>query len=196
MILSNVEIQAAIDDGRLIIDPEPLPREPTVGHSDCPYDAHSVDLRLGSELSIPERGAFAYDHMQPGLTELISKHTEKRNLYKDQPFRLDPQRFVLGMTLERVGLPINPKRKKCLAARIEGKSSRARCGLLIHFTAPTVHPGWNGPLVLEMINLGPSAILLTPEMYIAQLIVEEVRGIPSPTKPSEFHGQQHPDGTP
>lgn len=75
------------------------------------------------------------------------------------------------------------------AARIKGKSSRARCGLLIHFTAPTVHPGFEGRLVLEIINLGPSPILLTPGMYIAQLIVEEVKGIPNDEHPSEFQGQ-------
>lgn len=203
MILSNVEIHAALDTGRLIIEPEPLPRFPAIGGATCPYDTHSVDLRLFDELSIPNPGTFSYDHTQPGeLSKEIAKHAEKRRLIADQPFRLDPQRFVLGMTLERIGLPIDESRDTCLAARIEGKSSRARCGLLIHFTAPTVHPGWgsgNGKkskrLVLEMINLGPSAILLTPEMFIAQLIVEEVKGIPRQTNPSSFAEQEHPDGT-
>jgi len=68
-------------------------------------------------------------------------------------------------------------------------------GLLIHFTAPTVHPGWSGPLTLEMINLGPARILLRPGMPIAQLIVEEVQGLPVPDK-SQFHDQVTPAGVP
>jgi dCTP deaminase len=109
---------------------------------------------------------------------------------------LEPRQFVLGSTLETVGLPIIGGSKTCLAARIEGKSSRARFGLLVHFTAPTVHPGWSGTLTLEMINLGPATFLLSPGMRIAQLIVEEVKGIPYETKPSEFQGQSTPPGLP
>jgi dCTP deaminase len=105
---------------------------------------------------------------------------------------------VLGITLERVALPIdapiNLQTSSCLAARIEGKSSRARCGLLVHFTAPTVHPGWDGPLALEMINLGPVPFVLKLGMPIAQLIVEEVKGIPV-KNPSQFQGQGVPSGT-
>ena len=154
MILSNVEIFTALDEGRLIIDPEPSPRIPDLGkEAECPYDTHSVDLRLGNELSIPSGGTFAYDHTQPGqLSKLLSQNSQSRKLEDDQPFRLNPNVFVLGITLETVGLPIIPDRDTCLAARIEGKSSRARCGLLVHFTAPTVHPGFHSPLVLEMIE--------------------------------------------
>ena len=106
---------------------------------------------------------------------------------------LRPNHFVLGRTLEWVELPILLGRKTCLAARIEGKSSRARFGILIHFTAPTVHPGFAGTLTLEMINLGPASFMLRPGMAIAQLIVEEVRGCPI-RNPSEFQGQQEPAG--
>jgi dCTP deaminase len=194
MILSNVEIFQALDEGRLVIEPQPFPRYSTVGGDHCPYDTHSIDLRLGEEISIPQPGTYAYDHTQTGnLSAHISRNSEKRRLRSDQPFRLDNGRFVLGITLESVGLPIQPNCQTCLGARIEGKSSRARCGLLIHFTAPTVHPGWNGPLVLEMINLGPSPILLTPGMYIAQLIVEEVSGCPNESE-SQFQNQTSPDG--
>jgi dCTP deaminase len=81
-----------------------------------------------------------------------------------------------------------------LAARIEGKSSVARCGLLVHFTAPTVHAGWDGPLALEMINLGNAGFTLKPGMPIAQLILEAVMGDPQ-ANPSQFHGQSSPAGT-
>src|SRR5262249_28086536 len=71
---------------------------------------------------------------------------------------LERNQFILGQTREFVSLPIEHSEnvETCLAARIEGKSSRARVGLLIHFTAPTVHPGFAGTLTLEMINLGPT----------------------------------------
>lgn len=64
----------------------------------------------------------------------------------------------------------------------------------MHFTAPTVHPGWDGPLALEMINLGPVPIVLNLGMAIAQLIVEEVKGIPI-DKLSQFQKQTTPAGT-
>ncbi|MCX5634727.1 MAG: hypothetical protein NTW55_02640 [Planctomycetota bacterium] len=80
-----------------------------------------------------------------------------------------------------------------LAARIEGKSSRARCGVLVHFTAPTVHAGWKGRLTLEMINLGLAPFLLTPDMPIAQLILEEVKGRIE-LMPSQFQNQSSPTG--
>lgn len=108
-------------------------------------------------------------------------------------FCLEPNCFVLGRTLEHIELPILRNRPTCLAARIEGKSSRARFGILIHFTAPTVHPGFKGTLTLEMINLGPASFMLKPGMAIAQLIVEEVKGCPV-ENPSQFQGQQNPAG--
>ena len=66
MILSNIEIQTALDSGRLIITPEPQPRRPSVGDptDKCPYDAHALDLTLGSEITVPETGTYAYDLMQ------------------------------------------------------------------------------------------------------------------------------------
>lgn len=195
MILSNVEVHRALDDGRLVITPEPAPRFPQIGSDHCPYDTHSVDLRLGDEISVPRPGSYAYDHTQTAsLTEHIARNSTRYRISRQTPFKLERGQFVLGITYERVALPITPDCEVCLAARIEGKSSRARTGLLIHFTAPTVHPGWEGPLVLEMTNLGASPILLTPMMYIAQLIVEEVRGCPR-RNDSQFQGQSNTAGS-
>lgn len=201
MILSNREIHAALDSKRLIISPEPQPRTRSVGREDdyCPYDTHAVDLTLGSEITVPETGTYAYDLMQPTpLAPFIERNSRRYSIDQDSFYVLERQRFILAQTREIVGLPIdhpdNKRFNSCLAARIEGKSSRARIGLLIHFTAPTVHPDWNGRLTLEMINLGPARIILTPGMPIAQLIVEEVKGIPIPNI-SQFHGQTTPAGT-
>ena len=193
MILCNAEIHKALDEGRLIIEPEPLPREPTAGQ-ECPYDTHTVDLKLGSPITIPTAGPFVFDLTMPGLPAFLAKNSEHIDLKTQKTYTLPPNRFVLGITLECVGLPIIPRAKRCLAARIEGKSSRARCGLLVHFTAPTVHPDWDGPLALEIINLGPAPFVLTYGMFIAQLIVEEVKGCPL-LKPSQFQKQKNPSGT-
>jgi len=193
MILSNCEIHKALDEGRLVVDPEPLPRRPKAGGEYCPYDTHSVDLRLHTEISVPQGGSYAYDLMGPGeLSDLLAKHSKKYTLTEEQPFSLKPKQFILARTVERIELPIE-NGPPYLAARIEGKSSRARCGVLIHFTAPTVHPGWVGPLTLEMINLGPAVFLLRPGMPIAQLIVEQVHGLLI-ENPSQFQNQLTPEG--
>jgi dCTP deaminase len=197
MILSNVELHLALDAKRLVIDPEPQPRIVMPGQY-CPYATHSVDLRLGGELRIPRPGPYNFDLTLPRFSEFLERNTDKLILESARPYILDPNRFLLGITLERVALPldapINLQTNTCLAARIEGKSSRARCGLLVHFTAPTVHPGWDGPLALEIINLGPVPFVLKLGMPIVQLIVEEVKGLPS-QNPSQFQGQTSPGGT-
>jgi len=193
MILSNCEVHKALDDGRLVIEPEPAPRQPTLGETHCPYDAHSVDLKLHEQIRVPKSGNFTIDLSQPGsLAEFITQHSEEHILLAKQPYVLKRNEFILGRTVERIELPII-KGVQSLAARIEGKSSRARCGLLVHFTAPTVHPGFCGTLTLEMINLGPAAFSLSPGMYIAQLIVEQVDGEIG-GNPSQFQGQSTPQG--
>jgi dCTP deaminase len=197
MLLSNVEIQKALDAHRLVISPEPSPRRPQVAGGHCPYDTQSVDLRLAAEISVPvDVGVAGIDLARPGdVAAFLQRNSTQQVLSPNQPFYLRPGQFVLGRTLEQISLPIPPTGKTCLAARIEGKSSRARFGLLVHFTAPTVHPGFDGTLTLEMANLGKWPILLLPGMAIAQLLVEEVKGLPYPN-PSQFQGQSSPVGVP
>jgi dCTP deaminase len=188
MILSNIEIQKAIDDRRLIIDPDPQPRG--CEHPTCPYDTTAVDLHLGNSISIPRAGPFAYDLRQPGIATFLSRNCDHIEVPVGG-YVLAPKVFVLGTTLERVCLPII--QGQTLAARIEGKSSFARCGLLVHFTAPTVHAGFEGTLTLEMINLGSAGISLFAGMPICQLILEVVAGDPQ-AHPSQFQGQATPSG--
>lgn len=196
MILSNVEIHKAIDEKRLVIRPEPLPRVKPIGGGHCPYNTHTVDLKLSSEIVVPAAGKFTYDMVAQGsLAQLIKSHSETLKITDSQPFLLEPGKFVLAKTVEWIELPIQDGCEQCLSARIEGKSSMARLGLLIHFTAPTIHPDFQVTLTLEMINLGPASILLRPNMYIAQLIIEEVKGCPS-RNPSQFRGQNEAVGVP
>ena len=108
MILSNVELFRALDDGRLVIRPEPQPRLSEAKPGESPYGTHSVDLRLGEmRLRSLLAGSFNYDLTQPGrIADTIRHHGETVRITNDQPFCLQPNRFVLGNTLEWVELPI------------------------------------------------------------------------------------------
>lgn len=106
MILSNTEIHRAIDEGRLVIDPEPLPRVPTIGGENCPYDAHTVDLKLHEEVSVPKSGMFSIDLSRPGsISQAIINHSRQCILTEDQPFQLKTGQFILARTVEKIGLP-------------------------------------------------------------------------------------------
>ncbi len=194
MILSNSAIFAALDEGRLLIDPEPRPRNPEDDpDSEWPYGTSALDLRLGDEVSWFNDGlAMNIDLRRGKFANLFGPNSSSRKITEDQPYSLMPGKLVLANTLERVELPIVPG-KVSLAARVEGRSSFARCGLLVHFTAPTIHAGFRGRITLELINLGAIPILLYPRSYICQLIVEEVLGTPLNNE-SQFQGQSKPGG--
>jgi dCTP deaminase len=193
MILSNVELHKALDSGRIVIRPEPQPRHRTEKTS-SPYGTHSVDLTLASEIAIPESGPFTWDLSVPGnIADFLRRISKPSVIDRQHGLALECNRFILARTIEWIELPILKRFKTCLAARVEGKSGIARCGLLVHFTAPTVHPGFRGNLTLEIINLGPVPFTLRPGMPIAQLIVEEVKGIPD-ENPSQFQDQRTPEG--
>ena len=197
MILSNVSIQEAIDKGWLIIRPEPTPRMKTPERPDCPYQTSAVDLRLGSEIAYFKEGlAINIDLRRGTFADLFGPNSENRTIGTEQPYSLAPGKLVLAKTLESVELPeIQDADVPCLAARVEGRSSYSRCGLLVHFTAPTIHAGFKGNITLELFNLGSIPILLFPEAPICQLIVEQVHGRPF-RNDSQFQGQAKVSGLP
>src|SRR5215212_7285622 len=193
MILSNIGIQAALDAADLIITPEPTPRRPTESQGSCPYDTCAVNLRLGPEIAIPKPGKpITLDLRRGGIAKFLLELYDTTSIDESGGYALGPNKFILARTLERVSLPIRIGRP-CYAARIEGRSSFARIGLLVHFTAPTIHAGFEGTIALEMINLASYPISLFPGMEICQLIVEGVGTTPF-TNPSEFHCQSTPTG--
>ncbi len=193
MILSNREIQNALDSGRFAIDPEPTPRAPAQPGVSCPFSTSAVDLTLGDEIAYFRPGlAINIDLRRGKFQDLFAANSEVIRITSQQPFALDPGRLVLGRTHERVSFPILTG-GTCLAGRIEGKSSYARCGLLVHFTAPTVHSGFSGTITLELINQGPLPILLYPRAPICQLVVEQVDGLPF-KNPSRFQNQSTAGG--
>ena len=188
MILSNVEIVKCLNEKIFSIAPlESL--DPTK----APFNTTAVDLRLGDEIIIPHKSLPAsIDLTKSGIANFLKANSKTIKITPDQPFTLKPHSLILANTLEKVNFPINDA--VCYSARVEGRSSLARCGILIHFTAPTIHAGFHGPITLEIINLGSLDFLLTPEMSICQLIIEEVKGKPL-NAPNQFSGQTNPAGT-
>jgi dCTP deaminase len=193
MILSNVEIHRAIDDGDIVLNPEPTPRFASLGIPNAPYDTTAVNIRLGPTLSIcKSKSPIAFDLRSKGLPDLLGKIYQPVTMDKDGGYALKPQQFLLGNTIETLTLPIREGRP-VLAARVEGRSSFARCGLLIHFTAPTIHAGFTGTITFEIMNFGLHDIMLHPEIEIGQLIFERVDGLPR-RNDSQFQGQNKATG--
>lgn len=189
MILSNQEILAAIRAGDLKIGG--LTGEENPGAE--PFNNSSIDLHLAHEISRLNANPAAIDLTQPGLSEFLKNNSEPIKIAGNQPFRLDPRDFLIARTEENVQFPVVKNRPR-YAARVEGRSSIARCGVLVHFTAPTIHAGFEGTITLEITNLSPMRFLLTPGMKICQLIIEEVKGDVALT-PSQFRGQTTPTGS-
>jgi dCTP deaminase len=196
VILSNSSIIEALNDGRLKIEPRPSDPSP---QGSSKYDTTAVNLTLGPSLRVPVEGLAVA--VTPGLGDVaatIAQLYDARTIGPDG-FDLPIGRLVLGITFEWIELPLSNELppdvalKGCLSARVEGKSSLARYGLLVHFTAPTIHAGFAGPITLEMMNLGAAPIRLHEGMQICQLIVEQVHGDPIPS-PSRFQGQTDPSG--
>ena len=187
LILSNIEIWNGLNKGLFSINPL-LNKEDT---SRPPYNTSSIDLRLGHEVFIPTGELpFQFGLSKKGITKLLKDNSVRKELSEDQSYTLKKNKLVLVSTLERVNFPINHD-DIYYSARVEGKSSIARCGILIHFTAPTIHAGFEGVITLEIINLGSNDFLLVKDMYICQLIIEEVKGCPIQT-PTQFVGQNTP----
>jgi dCTP deaminase len=183
MILSNTELIAAMTAGDIVI-------EPALHHEadKPPYNTTTVDLRLAPTITVPRALPVSQRIDGPYDANFVARNSDNYVASAEQPFCLDPDRFILAHTIEWISLPIRPGRP-VYAARVEGKSSRARLGMLSHFSAPTVHAGFEGTITLEIINLGPNSIQLIPGIYICQIVFEIVAGIPH-LGPSQFRGQR------
>ncbi len=149
MILSDISIRKALAEGRILIDPL----------MDGAVQPSSVDLRVDRYFRVFRNDTTPFIDpklAQEDLTELVEVADERT-------FVLHPGEFVLGSTLERVALPDD------LVARLEGKSSLGRLGLLIHSTAGFVDAGWDGHLTLELSNVANLPIAIYPGMKIGQI---------------------------
>ena len=177
MVLSDRTIRTEIDKGRIIIDP--------LGEG-CIQPA-SVDLHLDRQILVFQNNRVPYVDIRAHTDRL----TDMVVIGDDDPFMLHPGEFVLGSTLEHVEVPDD------LVARLEGKSSLGRIGLLIHSTAGYVDPGWKGHLTLELSNVSKLPITLYHRMKIGQISflrltepAERLYG--SKELGSKYQGQQEP----
>ncbi len=149
MLLSDRDIRRALDCGQITLDP--LDRDL--------IQPASIDVRLDRVFRLFDNHKYSVIDpatAQPGLTRAIE-------VSQDDPFVLHPGEFVLGATFERVSLADD------IAARLEGKSSLGRLGLLTHSTAGFIDPGFCGHVTLELSNTATMPILLYPGMKVGQL---------------------------
>ena len=149
MLLSDRDIKAELSAGRIELSPLDLGM----------VQPSSVDVRLDRFFRLFDNHKYPFidpAEDQPDLTHLIETKP-------DEPFILHPGEFALGSTFELVGLPDD------IAARLEGKSSLGRLGLLTHSTAGFIDPGFSGHVTLELSNVATLPIKLWPGMKIGQL---------------------------
>src|SRR3954463_7981932 len=149
MVLSDRSIRAEIEAGRVVIDP---------------YDADlvqpsSIDVRVDRRFRVFQNSRYPYIDVRQAMEDL----TELVEVEGEEPFILHPGEFVLGQTLERATLPND------LVARLEGKSSLGRLGLLIHSTAGFVDSGFSGNPTLELSTWAPLPITIYHGMPIGQI---------------------------
>src|SRR6187397_2124742 len=148
MVLADRTIRRLLEEGRIEIEP----------YDEALLQPSSVDVRVDRYFRVFRNNLYPHIDVkveQENLTELVE--------ISDEPFILHPGEFVLGSTLERVRLPDD------LVARLEGKSSLGRLGLLIHSTAGFIDPGWNGQVTLELSNVSNLPITIYPGMKIGQV---------------------------
>ena len=149
MVLSDRTIRRLLAEGRIEIDP----------FDERLIQPSSVDVRAERLFRVFHNARYPFiDVKQPmdDLTELVE-------VEGDRAFILHPGEFVLGSTLERISLPDD------VVARLDGKSSLGRLGLLIHSTAGFIDPGWDGQVTLELSNVSNLPITIYPGMKIGQI---------------------------
>ena len=149
MVLSDRTIKAEIAAGRLVFDP----------YDETLVQPSSVDIRVDRTFRVFHNSRHPYIDVRKKMDDL----TELATVADGEPFVLHPGEFVLGQTLEWVRIPDD------LVARLEGKSSLGRLGLVIHSTAGFVDPGFEGNLTLELSNLANLPITIYHGMPIGQI---------------------------
>lgn len=149
VILSDRSIREALAAGRIVIDPL----------DDTMIQPSSIDVRVSNLFRVFRNHTAGVIDVKKDMTDL----TELVEIPTDGVFMLHPGEFVLGSTLERIAVPND------LVARIEGKSSLGRLGLLIHSTAGFIDAGFDGHVTLELANVASLPITLYPGMKIGQV---------------------------
>jgi dCTP deaminase len=149
VVLADRTIRRLVAEGLIEVDP----------FDEALIQPSSVDVRVDRLFRVFRNSRYPYIDVKQAQEEL----TELVEIDDEQPFILHPGEFVLGSTLERIKLPDD------LVARLEGKSSLGRLGLLIHSTAGFIDPGWDGHVTLELSNVANLPITIYYGMKIGQL---------------------------
>jgi dCTP deaminase len=177
VILSDRSLRDAIAVGRILIDP----------FDDACVQPSSVDVKVGNLFRVFRNHTAGVIDVKQDLEDL----TELIEIPADGVFMLHPGEFVLGSTHERVRVPDD------LVARIEGKSSLGRLGLLIHSTAGFIDAGFDGHITLELANVASLPITIYPQMKIGQVSFMRMttaadQPYGSGTTGSKYQGQRGP----
>ena len=178
MILSDRDIKKALATGKITISPKP---QLSVVLGSC-----SIDLRLGNRFRIFDHSKFPF--IDPNNPRLATDMMREVTVPAGQPFILQPGDFVLATTMESFTLPND------LLARLEGRSSLGRLGIVVHSTASIFEPGWNGVVVMELGNLGRMPVALYPGMRVCALTFEQLSSpadIPYNKKKSAKYANQN-----
>lgn len=161
MRLCDKDIVKYLDRGEIVISPSPQPEM---------VSGLTVDIRLGNKFRVFEDHAAPFidlsgpkSEVQAALDSVMSDEIE---IDEDKAFFLHPGELALAMTLESVTLPAN------IVGWLDGRSSLARLGLMVHVTAHRIDPGWSGNIVLEFFNSGKLPLALRPNMKIGALSFE------------------------
>jgi len=183
MILSDKSIKEEIKKGNLKVESPDNQHEQNI-------HASSMDLRLGYHFKIYEHSKLAIlDPKNPDMTKNMTKLITLDS--ENEPFIVQPGEFVLGVTIEKVKIPTN------MVARVEGRSSLGRLGIIVHSTAGFVDAGFEGTITLEITNINRLPVALYPGMRVCQLAFEQMTSeadVPYNKKPSaKYQGQILPE---
>lgn len=182
MILSDRDIRRAVESGRVKIEAD----QPELF---LHIHASSMDLRLGNTFKLYEHSKFAV--LDPKQPESFQGNMRTITVPDGDSFIVQPGEFVLGVTQESLTLPDD------LVARVEGRSSLGRLGIIVHSTAGFVDPGFSGTITLEISNLNRMPVALYPGMRICQLAFEQMSSpadMPYHLKPhSKYQNQVLPE---
>jgi dCTP deaminase len=165
MRLCDRDIIKSLDEGHISITPRP---------DNAKISGVSVDLRLGHQFRVFSSHTIPYIDLS-GTKESVNKAVEKvmgDEIYvsDEETFVLHPGELALGITLESIALPDD------LVGWLDGRSSLARLGLMVHVTAHRIDPGWDGNIVLEFFNSGKLPLALRPGMGIGAMSFETLSG--------------------
>lgn len=179
MVLSDVDLVAALESGHVKINPAP--------DLELQLGACSLDLRLGPEFRVFERARTAFIDARSAIN--WDEFTRVVTVPDGEPFIMHPNELVLAATIEEISLPAD------MLGRLEGRSSLGRLGIIVHGTAPMFFPGFVGRCVLELGNIGPMPVALYPEMRICSFTIERISSPSSRPYKGKYSGQQGPIGS-